>query len=335
MCTDFVKQSAEPIKPRTMSKPLFFGTWAFVLGAGFILPCLIGCVSSSKSGPKALGQSLDSKRSGGVGSPTDSQSAINLIKERQAASEKTDWFAWTKPIGQGWSKLTNPLMARRSDPSKPHDQLSLDVEVDPNGDLFAGAAEYAMSMGNFQQARALYEKALEQEEERDDIRMGLARAAVMQGDFDAAQTTYTELLADNPNVAALHNDIAMMYDRMDEPQRCYYHFDQAIRLAPDSKRYRNNLAARMVKDGRVQQAQQMLREKVDGPTADLTISALLGQQGQTRLAADYWQSARREAHLLPFDHPLHSYFAESSATERVADRPRERLAPPTNGPQMY
>ena len=278
-----------------------------------------GCLGSQKAKVTPLGQPLNSKVGRGLGAPTDSRTAIEMLTAQNESNGK-GWFAWTEPITEGWSKMTSSLMVTQKKPDTPHDRLSLDVESKPTPELYLGTAEYAASLGNLEEARGMLEKGL-QLEPRADLKISLARVAVRQQDYKYADQLYQELLADNPQSPVLHNDLAMLYDQMGQTDRCYFHYAQAISLEPKSERYRNNLAARLIKDQKITEARRCLMETVDAPTADLTLSALLQQQGQTELAADFWRAAQRESRTLDQEHPLHDYFRSSK--EQVAAQPQE------------
>lgn len=281
-----------------------------------------GCLGSKNTKVTPLGQPLNSKVGRGLGAPTDSKTAVEMLTA-QNQSQGKGWLGWTEPITQSWSKLTSSLMVTQKSSDAPHDRLSLDVDAKPTPDLYLGTAEYAASLGNLKEARSMLEKGLRLEP-RADLKISLARVAVRQQDYEYAARIYHELLADNPQSPVLHNDLAMLYDQTEQADRCYFHYAQAISLAPKSERYRNNLASRLVKDQKLTEARRCLLEVVDAPTADLTLSALLQQQGQTSLAADFWRAAQRESRTLDQEHPLHDYF--QSSQERVATRPQEASA---------
>jgi hypothetical protein len=285
---------------------------------GFTMLANTGCLGPKNAKVTPLGQPLNSKVGRGLGAATDSKSAVEMLTS-QNPSKGSGWFAWSEPITQGWSKMTSSLMVTKKNSGAPHDRLSLDVDAKPTPELYLGTAEYAATLGNLDEARNMLEKGLELES-RPDLKISLARVAVRQHDFEYAGDLYQELLADNPQSPVLHNDLGMLYDQTGETERCYFHYAKAISLEPKSERYRNNLAARLVKDQKVNEARRCLLEVVDAPTADLTLSALLQQQGQTSLAADYWRAAKQASFTLDVEHPLHGYFQTSQ--ERVASQPQ-------------
>lgn len=193
-------------------------------------------------------------------------------------------------------------MVTRDKPKRPHDRLSLDVNTPPTPELYLGAAEYAASTGQLEQARDMLEKGLAVES-RDDLKISLARILARQGEFNDAEQRYQELLAATPNSALIHNDLGMLYDQMEQKDRSEYHFDQACLNDPGNRRYQTNLATRLIQDDRFDEARQKLMEGVDAQTADLTIYSLLRQQGRMDAATQYWQSARREILSMPSRQP--------------------------------
>ena len=193
-------------------------------------------------------------------------------------------------------------MVTRGKPKLPHDRLSLDVNTPPTPELYLGAAEYAASTGQLEQARDMLEKGLAVES-RDDLKISLARILARQGEFNDAEQRYQELLAATPNSALIHNDLGMLYDQMEQKDRSEYHFDQACLNDPGNRRYQTNLATRLIQDDRFDEARQKLMEGVDAQTADLTIYSLLRQQGRMDAATQYWQSARRQILSMPSRQP--------------------------------
>ena len=260
-----------------------------------------GCLSTKNSAVTPLGQPLKNQKSGGFGSPQNSTTAIELL-EQKSQEPKGRWLAWTRPVSDRFKRTTEALMVTKGKPKLPHDRLSLDVNTPPTPDLYLGAAEYAASTGQLEQARDMLEKGLAVES-RDDLKISLARILARQGEFNDAEQRYQELLAATPNSALIHNDLGMLYDQMEQKDRSEYHFDQACLNDPGNRRYQTNLATRLIQDDRFDEARQKLMEGVDAQTADLTIYSLLRQQGRMDAATQYWQSARREILSMPSRQP--------------------------------
>jgi Flp pilus assembly protein TadD len=76
-----------------------------------------------------------------------------------------------------------------------------------------------------------------------------AQTLAEAGSFDAAISQLEALLVQDPKFAAAHNDLGVLYYRMDERTRSIGHHIRAVELAPENLTYQKNLAGLYLTDG--------------------------------------------------------------------------------------
>jgi len=263
-------------------------------GSGFL-----GGLIPGKSEPEMVG--------------ANSSDVIAKLQQRKTAQE---------------SSLGNRLLGPIRDLAVPHpsgvpdelveDRLSMDVESAPSAALYFGVAAYAERSGNLEQARIFYDKALKLDRHHIESRLGMARVALRQAETGLAEELYASALRDHPESAAVRNDVGLFRHQQGRLDEARIHLEEAVRLDPDNRRYRNNLAALQIAEGYPQLAERTLIELVDPATAYVTIAEMSERRGHVDLARDYRLRAQAEAAALPANHPVRLYFAQREAREMAA-----------------
>ena len=120
----------------------------------------------------------------------------------------------------------------------------------------------------------------------------------------------------NPELATLHNDAALIYLELGQPDRAVRHFEVVNQINPQSAVARYNLGVALKAAGRTDDAAQRYREALDidpmYAAAHSALGGLLLMAGDTEKAIEHLQWALR---LSPNDPETHLNLARSLATE--------------------
>ncbi|MBX3434582.1 MAG: tetratricopeptide repeat protein [Pirellulales bacterium] len=127
-------------------------------------------------------------------------------------------------------------------PPRP-DSISLERGIGPaTPQLFTSMAAMHERNGDLQQARLMYQRALELDPRHTDAMIGAARLEDRCGQLDAALAWYQRAAATNPQDATIANDFGLCLARSGQVQESLTPLAQAIRLDPQKPLYRNNIA---------------------------------------------------------------------------------------------
>jgi len=120
----------------------------------------------------------------------------------------------------------------------------------PGPNVFVAMAQMQENNGNFDEAEAQYRKALDLDPGHLNALVGYARLEDRRNNFDGAVKLYQRATKKHAKDPTVHNDLGLCYHRhgkLNEAAKC---LDRAVDLKPDSKLYRNNLAAVYVEQGK-------------------------------------------------------------------------------------
>jgi Tfp pilus assembly protein PilF len=90
--------------------------------------------------------------------------------------------------------------------------------------------------------------------------MALANAYFSAVRIDDAISTWESLVASNPNLATVHNNLGVAYLDKDDAKRAIQHLEQTIGISPENVRAHANLAIAYRKDGMEESAQAAERK---------------------------------------------------------------------------
>jgi tetratricopeptide (TPR) repeat protein len=168
----------------------------------------------------------------------------------------------------------------------------------------------------------------------------LAFWAWVSGDIDTAQGLFAEALRLDPMSAVTHNNFAIMYRDLGQPERARELLEKALALPREmpSHRTRNNLSMVALQQGRVDEAVRLSRQAVEGApgVADFRVqlALALGAQGDAAAAkaatqellrlAPHYRLRRPAANAPPVFAWYAGYFASTlEPAARVAGLPVE------------
>jgi tetratricopeptide (TPR) repeat protein len=125
--------------------------------------------------------------------------------------------------------------------------------------------------------------------------------------YHNSETLWQDTLVKNPRCWAAHINLGQSLDRLGRIQEATGHFEQALRLKPDSTEAHYSLANMLIQLGRVQEAighyQQALQTRSDYTRAHYNLGNALMGQGRLQEAIGHYELA---LHLNPDYAPAHN-----------------------------
>jgi len=118
------------------------------------------------------------------------------------------------------------------------------------------------------------------------VNMKLGVAYLKQGKMKVALEKLQRSLYFDPDYVDAHVSIAVLYERIGEPEKAEKHFLSAVRLAPKNPMVRNNYGTFLCRGGRVEQAQKNFLAAVKNPFYDTP------EVAYTNAAICAWDHAR-------------------------------------------
>ena len=270
--------------------------------------------------------------------------------EATRAAWRAGQLAPNDPNGQ-YVLGTSALAYAKQFPNNTHDdemnlardQFQRLVQVWPsNPDVFYKLGQADISLGDADQAILHLRRALELSP-RPDVASELAHAYAMKGESAAARQTVEVALARAPNDAALHDQRGQLLQDTDDAQ-ALTEYQTADRLAPNTSRFMERLAAAYLRAGRLPEAQtefqQMIRFNPSRPFPYQQLAIIETRLGHPAAAAQDAQTATRknaeaqslihlqtQSSLHPADVALHLQLATRFQALGLGDDARdERLA---------
>ena len=148
-------------------------------------------------------------------------------------------------------------------PSKARDACRQALEIDKH----LSAAHVCLGMvsngaGQYADARAAYEKALESDELSDEGLLGLAFAEEHLGDVNAAEQTYRRAVDRRPRYWATRSWLANFYREQGRYKEAAEQLTQAVELTPDNASVWTSLGTTYLYMGRYQDAEPAYRRSL-------------------------------------------------------------------------
>ncbi|MEZ6108371.1 MAG: tetratricopeptide repeat protein [Pirellulaceae bacterium] len=238
--------------------------------------------------------------------PLGSSSAEVVAALQSRKADQTPSF--TERLWQPIERMTSASESA-ADELEHRDRLSLDVPSQANPQLYCRLAAFAESKGSWNQARELYQQALSMDSTHLESQLGLARLLNRLGETQMALTQYEQAAKDHPSAPQVQNDLGLFHQSHGQVDLAIESFSRAIQLEPDSRRYRNNLAALLTHESAYDDAVNVLLGATDPATAYLTVSIMARKQGSLEEAQRLEERARAETASLPPTHMARQYFA--------------------------
>ncbi len=174
----------------------------------------------------------------------------------------------------------------------------------PSGDggpaVFVAVAQIHQRDGNFDEAEVQYQKALELDANYLPALVGYARLEDHRHNFEAATRLYQRAMKKHSREATVHNDLGLCYHRRGMLPEAAKALARAAELNPESKLYRNNLAAVYVDQGKYKEALRELTMAHGEAVAHYNLGYFLTQKKQPELAKiEFEKAVEKDPKLVP------------------------------------
>lgn len=270
---------------------------------------LAGCVSRPATSPTSVSEPIPAPVDTASMSPWDKIKASFTSSTKQVASAATP--------KEHVVKASDPIAL-----SAPSKKLGADIYV--------AAAHIHESKGDFAGAATQYERALAVDGNDLPSLLGYGHLLDRQRKFTEATLYYERATKAHPDSAAAWNDLGLCYSRRSAADRAMADksiaaLNQAIKIDPAKKLYRNNIAAVLVEAGRDREAASHLLAVHDPATAHYNLGYLAHQQGRDDAAREYLSEAVR---LNPQMMPARAFLEQiDRQSQAVAERQPPQYAP--------
>lgn len=190
-------------------------------------------------------------------------------------------------------------------------------------DLHISAARMMVQKGEIAAAFQHYQSALRIDPRCRHALIGLARLQHRGGDLAGAIKTYQVALQRLGKDAVVCNDLGLCLARAGRHEEATQMLRTALSINPNSKMYRNNLAATYVDARRPNEALQVLGQAYGDTIAQYNVGYLLQQRGALDEAREYFiRALRSDPAFTPARQML------DSLEIRMSNRPAERVPQP-------
>ena len=163
----------------------------------------------------------------------------------------------------------------------------------PSPELYLSLAEMCEHGANAPHARNMYQKALAIDPRHRAAMLGLARLEDREGRLPQAIHVYQCAASAYPNDSRIVNDLALCHARNKELQLSAQLLEKAIRIQPEKKLYRNNIAKVLVEMNHIDAAFSHLSGVHAPAIAHYNMGVLLHQRGRNSESRQYLMSAMR------------------------------------------
>lgn len=171
----------------------------------------------------------------------------------------------------------------RSAVPEAEDEISLTRRSpDPNAGFYIAAARLKVSSGPVEDAEKLYRSALDVDPGNLEASLELARLLDQSERPDEALALYRDAVRRHPDDPSAHNDMGLFLGRHKDFDGASQELAMAVKLAPDKKLYRNNLAAVLLAQGRSNEALAHLKAVHPPAVAHYNVGYMLSQSGDVR-----------------------------------------------------
>ncbi len=129
------------------------------------------------------------------------------------------------------------------------------------------------------------------------VYLGKGVEYMARGNYPVARQDLHKALALDPGNSAVHNALAVLAERLEQPDEAIRHFEAALKLDPDNLAARNNYARYLCRHGQPREALVQFRQVTDSrlyaqPQIALTNAGLCAESsGDAALAEQYLREA--------------------------------------------
>jgi tetratricopeptide (TPR) repeat protein len=174
---------------------------------------------------------------------------------------------------------------------------------------------------NLDEARKVYQEALNHDQSCLEAQRGLGRVYVAMGDYERATTTYKKAIEKMPREASLYAEFAVVYSKRSNFPEAIRLLTKATEFDPENQDYMRMLGVDLVCNGQVDRGLQTLARARGTAAAHYYVARICYRKGQIAEAREH---AQRAVEANPNLQEARTLLAELNEPARPGDiRPRD------------
>lgn len=198
-------------------------------------------------------------------------------------------------------------------------------------------AESLEKNGHYREAAMLYERALEHDPKRKELRGRLAVLYDRLEISDKALAAYEAALAADPKNADLQSDLGYFYLKRQHFDHAERRLRLALELQPDHPRAQMNLGLLLAQTGRSRESYEAFAKVVGPAAAHSNVGVVLARQGRRAEAEQAFRQALAIEPTMKQPQAFLAYWSQPQGAERLVDVRGAEPAPagPLPAPARY
>ena len=262
----------------------------------------------------------------------------------RAQQQQGENKSWAGSLSSGIKRGVDKLGQLGKSDDKKHqeyskdDPTSLSNESKPSAKLYVAVARLHEESGNANEAAKQYLTALKLDPNYLPAQLGYARLLGQVGQLEKAKQIYRNAAKTHPRQAApVFNNLGLCLARAGRTDEAIVAMSDGIKLAPANPRYRNNIAALLVEQGRYRDAYGHLRAVHGQAAAYYNMGYLLTKSGHTREAMQHFAWALKADPSMTQAKQWLDYLNKETSLARRTEQPtpvnKPRRIPETEKPR--
>ena len=308
-------QEAIRVPKQSRTKWLWLATLLMVTGCSWNRPTSMTTLPSSNlgeiNGPVSREQLTSLSRH-------FNESSSTFESQPRELSESSKPSIWRRTV----SKIVQSVR-RQPSSNLAADPVSLASGIPPLGpEVYYHAGVMAEERNNTTEALRQYQRALETTSDFLPAMTALARLMDRLGNHDQALGMYESATKAHPKKANTFNALGMSLLEHHEFSAAIINLQQAVRLASENVRYRNNLAIAYVRAGQPEMAIAQLQAVHPPSIAHFNLAYFAWRMNDKSRSVEHLQLAlKHDSHLQPAQSLLAQIMKDTAATQMTSSDP--------------
>lgn len=265
----------------------------------------------------------------------------NALAQQPATQNKSWMDSISSGVKSGFSKVGNALTPSSKSatpaPSREDDAISLKSKSKAGPELYVAVARLYEQSGKPADAERQYVAALKLSPNYLPALLGYAQLKDRLGLPDDSLRLYEQAAKAYPREPSVYNNMGLCYARCKRYDQAVAAMARAVQLAPHNARYRNNIAAILVEQGRLDEAFAQLKEMHGEAAAYYNMGYLLNSKGRTDVATRYFSLALRADPSMTAAERWLQHLQRTATRQRLPQHPAAEgvkiiVPPPTEQP---
>jgi tetratricopeptide (TPR) repeat protein len=195
-------------------------------------------------------------------------------------------------IKDGWDGFTGLFTTKKAPPSEAvDDAVSLKSTAKASSNVYVAVARMYEQAGKLAEAEKQYQLALNENKNDVAAMLGYARLKEEMDKPEEAIALYQKASKIAPEEPTVFNNLGLCYARRNMKDEAVAALGRAILLQPKNALYRNNIAAVLVENGKMQEAYSHLRAVNSDAVSYYNLGYLLYKKGKTQEALRHFTIA--------------------------------------------